>query len=62
MKNWRVLDSEDAPPGKRSILPVDRDLANIIKRTSYKTFRGLSEGTFKVLTNPEAEPGGSQVC
>jgi hypothetical protein len=32
-------------------------LANTIKRTSYKIFMGLPEGTFKVLCDPEAEPG-----
>jgi hypothetical protein len=36
--------------GKRLILLVDWDSANIIKRTGYKIFMGLSEGTFKVLS------------
>jgi hypothetical protein len=58
MENWRILDSKDDPTGRRHIHLVDRDSAKIIKRTSYKIFMGLSESTFKVLSDPEAELRG----
>ena len=58
MENWRILDSKDESTGKRLILSVDRDSARTIKRTGYKIFMGLSDGTFKVLTNPESELRG----
>jgi hypothetical protein len=57
-ENWRVLDSKDEPTGRRISLLVNRDTALIIKRTGYKIFTGLSEGTFKVLSDPEAELRG----
>jgi hypothetical protein len=58
-EHWRVLDRQ------RLILLVDWDSARAIKETGY---RGLAEGTFKVLTDPEnrwqgkptpAEPGST---
>ena len=58
MENWRVLDSRNEPFGRRLILLVDRDSAKIIKGTGYKIFTGLSEGTFKVLSDPEEEIRG----
>jgi hypothetical protein len=57
-ENWRVLDSKDEPIGRGLILLVDWDTAKIIKRTSYKIFMGLSEGTFKVLSYPKGEIRG----
>ena len=57
-ENWRVLDSRDEPFGRRLILLVDRDSAKIIKGTGYKIFTGLSEGTFKVLSDPKEEIRG----
>jgi hypothetical protein len=57
-ENWRVLDSRDEHFGIRLILLVDRDTAKIIKGTSYKIFTGLSEGTFKLLSNPKEEIRG----
>jgi hypothetical protein len=53
-ENWRVLDSKDEPIGRRLILLVDQDSAKIIKGTGNKIFTGLSEGIFKVLSDPEA--------
>jgi hypothetical protein len=58
MENRRVLDTKEEPTGRRLNLLVDWDLAKTIKRTSYKIFTGLSEGTFKVLSEPEAELRG----
>jgi hypothetical protein len=58
MENWRFLNSRDEPTGRRLILLVDLNSANIIKKTSYKIFPWLSEGTIKVLSDPETEPGG----
>jgi hypothetical protein len=55
--NWRVLNSREEPSSRRHILPVDWGSANTIKRTGYKIFMGLSVGTFRVLSNPEAESG-----
>jgi hypothetical protein len=57
-EHWRVLDSRDEPLGRRLIHLVDRDSAKIIKGTGYKIFTGLSEGNFKVLSNPEEEIRG----
>ena len=57
-ENWRVLDSRDEPLGRRLILLVDWDSAKIINGTGYKIYTGLSEGTFKVLSDPEREIRG----
>jgi hypothetical protein len=57
-ENWRVLDSRDEPLGRRLILLVDQDSGKILKGTSYKIYTGLSEGTFKVLSDPEGEIRG----
>jgi hypothetical protein len=58
MENWKVLNSRDKPTDRKLILLKDQDSANITKRTSYKIFTQMSEGTFKVLSDPEKEPGG----
>jgi hypothetical protein len=49
-EDWTVLDSKDEPIGRRLVLLVDWVSAKIIKITGCKTFTGLSEGTFKVLS------------
>jgi hypothetical protein len=59
MENWRFLDSKDESTGRRLIL-VDWDLATAMKKTSCKVYTGLSEGTFKVLSNPKADQCGGQ--
>ncbi|PNF41280.1 hypothetical protein B7P43_G01460, partial [Cryptotermes secundus] len=59
-ENWRVLDKQSESKGQRLILFIDRDSYTIIQRTGYKIFTGLSQGTVKVLDDPEvrrrAEP------
>jgi hypothetical protein len=54
-EDWRVLESKDEPFGRSLILLTDWDSAKANSRTSYKIFTGLPEGTFRVLSNPEAE-------
>jgi hypothetical protein len=55
-EHWRVLDKALEPNGQRLILLIDWDSYTIIKETGYKICTGLSQGTIKVLRNPEAEP------
>jgi hypothetical protein len=47
MEKRKVLDSKYV--GRRLILLAEDDSANAIKKTSYKIYTGLPEGTFKVL-------------
>jgi hypothetical protein len=56
MENCGVLDSTDEPTVWRIIFLVDQVSATATQKTRYKIFTGFSEGTFKVLRNPEAEP------
>ena len=51
-ENWKVLDSKDEAIGRRLILLVDRDSVNATKKAGCKIYTGLSEGTFKVLSDP----------
>jgi hypothetical protein len=55
-ENWRVLGTQMEPKGQQLILIVDWDLANDIKETNYIVFNGLTEGIFKVLSNPSRDP------
>jgi len=48
-EKWKVLDSKYI--GRRLILLPNDDSANTIKKTSYKIYTGLPEGTFKVLSD-----------
>jgi hypothetical protein len=57
-EDWSVLDSKDEPTGRRPVILVDQDSDKTTKRTSYKMYMGLSEGTFKVLSDPGAELKG----
>jgi hypothetical protein len=41
--------------GHRLILRIDRDSLVAIKNTGYRIFTGLSQGTVKVLKDPEAQ-------
>jgi hypothetical protein len=50
-----VLDRQSEPKGLRLILLIDRGSNNILKATGYKILTGLSEGTIKVLHDPEAK-------
>jgi hypothetical protein len=54
-EHWRVLDKQSEPKGQRLILHIDRDSYTNIKRTGYRIFTGLSQGTVKVLKDPEAQ-------
>jgi hypothetical protein len=54
-ENWRVLDEQSESKGQRFILFIDRDSRIIIQRTGYKIFRGLSQGTVKVLDDPKVQ-------
>ncbi|PNF16032.1 hypothetical protein B7P43_G04600, partial [Cryptotermes secundus] len=54
-ENWRVLDKQSQTKGERLILFIDRDSHTIIQRTGYKIFTGLSQGTVKVLDDPEVQ-------
>jgi hypothetical protein len=55
-EHWRVQDRLPEPKGQRLILFIDRDSFKVIKQTGYKMFTGLTQGTVKVLSGPEAVP------
>jgi hypothetical protein len=50
-----VLDKQSEPKGQRLILHIDRESYTSIKRTGHRIFTGLSQGTVKVLKDPEAQ-------
>jgi hypothetical protein len=54
-EHWRVLDKQSEPKGQKLILLIDRDSLTTNKRTRYKNFTGLSQGTVKVPKDPEAQ-------
>jgi hypothetical protein len=54
-EHWRVLGKQSEPKGQRLILHTDRDSLTIIKKTGYRIFTELSQGTIKVLRDPEAQ-------
>jgi hypothetical protein len=54
-ENWRVLGRQSEPKGQRLILHIDRDSLVAIQKTGYKIFTGLSQGTVKVLKDPEVQ-------
>jgi hypothetical protein len=53
-EHWRILDKQSEPKGQRLILHIDRDSYTSIKRIGHRIFTGLSQGTVKVLRDPEA--------
>jgi hypothetical protein len=55
IENRRILDKQTEPKGHKLILHIDRDSVLAIKRTGYKIFTGLSQGTVKVLKDPEVQ-------
>jgi hypothetical protein len=57
-ENWRILDKQSDPKGQRLILHIYQDSFVAIKKTVYKMFTGLSQGTVTVLKDPEAQKGG----
>jgi hypothetical protein len=61
VEHWRVLVRQPEPKGQRLILLIDRDSLTAIKGTGYKIFMGLTQGTVKVLRDPEAGPQKEQV-
>ena len=48
-ENWKVLDKKYI--GRSLNLLAEGDSTNAIKKTSYKIYTGLPEGTFKVLSD-----------
>jgi hypothetical protein len=54
-EHWKVLDKQSEPKGQRLILHIDQESLAAIKSTGYKIFTGLSQGTAKVLKDPEAK-------
>jgi hypothetical protein len=47
------LVRQPEPKGQRLILLIDRDSLTAIKGMGYKIFTGLTQGTVKVLRDPE---------
>jgi hypothetical protein len=47
--------AQSEPKGQRLILFIDRDSYTTIQRTGHRIFTGLSQGTVKVLKDPEAQ-------
>jgi hypothetical protein len=54
-ENWRVLNKQSESKGQRLILFIDRDSYTTIQRTGIKIYTGLSQGTVKVLNDPEVQ-------
>jgi hypothetical protein len=54
-EHWRVLNKQPEPKGLKLILFTDRDSYTRIRRTGHRIFTGLSQGTVKVLRDPEAQ-------
>jgi hypothetical protein len=54
-EHWKVLHKPSEPKGQRLILHKDRNSFAAVKRTQYKIFTGLSQGTVKVLKDTEAQ-------
>jgi hypothetical protein len=50
-----ILDKQPEPKGQRPILLIDWDPFSAIKRTRHKIYTGLSQGTVKILKDPEAQ-------
>jgi hypothetical protein len=53
-KHWKVLDKQSETKGQRLIMHIDRDSLVTIRSTGNKISTGLSQGTVKVLKDPEA--------
>jgi hypothetical protein len=60
-ENWKVCDKQSESKGQTLISFIDRDSHIIIQRIGYKIhlfikiFTGLSQGTVKVLDDPEIQ-------
>jgi hypothetical protein len=55
-EHWRVLDRQPELKGQKLILLIDWDSHTAIKETGYDVFTRLTQGTVKVLRDPEAGP------
>jgi hypothetical protein len=62
IEHWRVLDRLPEPKSPRLILLIYWDSLTVIKETGYKIFTGLTQGTIKVLRDPEAGPQEEEVA
>jgi hypothetical protein len=60
-ENWRILDKQFEPKRQRLILHRDRDYLVAIKRAGYEIVTAFSQGTVKVLRDPEAQHQGELV-
>jgi hypothetical protein len=54
-EQWRVFNKQPQLKGLRLILFTDRDSYISIKSTGHRIFTGLSQGTVKVLRDPETQ-------
>jgi hypothetical protein len=54
-EHWRYLNKQPEPKGLRLILFIYRDTYISIKKTGHRIFTGLSQGTVKVLRDPDAQ-------
>jgi hypothetical protein len=54
MEHWKVLDKQSELKGQRLITHIDRDSLATIISAGNKIFTELSQGTVKVLKDPEA--------
>jgi hypothetical protein len=52
-EHWKVLDKQSEPKGQR-LMHIDQDSLATIRSTGNTIFTGLSQGTVKVLKDPEA--------
>jgi hypothetical protein len=52
-ENWRVLSRQSEPKGQTLILHIDWYSLVDIQKTGYHIVTGLSQGTIKVLRDPE---------
>jgi hypothetical protein len=55
-EHWRVLNSKPELTGNGLIFLIDRDCHKILKKTVHKIFLGLTQGSVKVLRDPEEGP------
>jgi hypothetical protein len=53
-EHWKVLGKQFERKIQRLIMHIDRDFLATVRNTGNKTFTGLSQGTVRVLKDPEA--------
>jgi hypothetical protein len=54
-EHWRVRGRQSEKKGQRLILHIDWDYLVAIQKTGYKIFTVPSQGTVKILKDPEAQ-------